>query len=203
MSGMPCRGRSRLWCAVLLAAVLLGVVRAEKVFSSPEELRARATHVVTGTVESVSAARELEGAWEYVRYRAVVRVGALEKGSGLAAGDTFECRYWTKSWLAPTPPPPDTSGHSPLPRRGQSVRVFVVNAGYNGFGTTTDGGYDVFGRNGWEILSPATAGDEAPAYDELDADWRRVLVAGVFVAAVGALFLALVWSYRKRKRKHA
>jgi hypothetical protein len=81
--------------------------------------------------------------------------------------------------------------------------VFVVNAGYNGFGTTTDGGYDVFGRNGWEILSPAAAGDEAPPYEELDADWRRVLVASVFVAAVGALFLALVWSYRKRKRKHA
>ena len=88
MSAKPGRLRSRLAAAALVAGALVAGARAEKVFSSKEELEKRATHVLTGTVESVTAMREIEGAWEYVRYRALVRVGALEKGAGFAAGGT-------------------------------------------------------------------------------------------------------------------
>ena len=48
------------------------------------------------------------------------------------------------------------SGHRPIPKEGDAVRAYLVNKGYNGAGYTTDGGYDVYYKNGFEILAPPT-----------------------------------------------
>jgi hypothetical protein len=50
-------------------------------------------------------------------------------------------------------PPPGDSGHAPVPRKTDRVRVYLVNKGYNGAGQDTDGGYDVYFKNGFEVLT--------------------------------------------------
>ncbi|MBL8859361.1 MAG: hypothetical protein JNL28_12695 [Planctomycetes bacterium] len=183
----------------LALAGLFAAARAEKAPSSTDELTAAADHIVEGTVEIIRADRTLEWPWEYVRYHAVVKISAAAKGGDFVAGNWVGCRYWTRHWRAPTSPPPDTNGHWPLPRSGQKARVYLVADGYNGFGQTTDGGYDVFGRNGWEILSPsADPGGEGTFYDSLDSDWRRSAF-GFLAGGIGLLCIA--WYVRRRRRK--
>ena len=44
------------------------------------------------------------------------------------------------------------STQSPRPKENGTVRAYLVNQGYNGAGYTTDGHYDVYYKNGFEIL---------------------------------------------------
>ena len=191
--------RLRAGLVFLVLSCFLATARAEKIPSSTAELTAAATLIVEGTVEAIQAERSLELPWEYVRYHALVKVTKVTKGDALGAGDAVGCRYWTKHWRAPTSPPPDTSGHWPLPQSGQVVRVYLVAAGYNGFGQTTDGGYDVFGRNGWEILStPAAPTGGVAYYDTLESDWRRKALA---ITAAGVGLILIFWFVRRRRRR--
>lgn len=190
---------ARTVVACLLVCAADSTVRAEKAPSGVAELTAAAALIVTGTVEVIQADRSLELPWEYLRYHALVKIAAVEKGDALAPGDRVGCRYWTRDWLRSATPPLTTNGHWPLPRSGQRVRVYLVADGYNGFGQTTDGGYDVFGRNGWEILStPAGLDDNGTSYDSLASDWRRTALA----VSAGLIGLILIfWCARKRRRR--
>jgi hypothetical protein len=138
---------------ILLLVLAPPVARAEKADASPESMRAAATHVIVGTVQAVYARQEREGRWQVTRYVAEVRVAADEKG-GLAEGQLAYVRYWTRTWIAASAPPPSTSGHRGIPKEGETLRIYVVGKGHNGFGETTDGGLDVYGANGFERLPP-------------------------------------------------
>jgi hypothetical protein len=52
--------------------------------------------------------------------------------------------------------PPGTLGHAPTPKKGDFVRAYLVRDGYNGYAVTKDKGYDVYFRNGFEVLGSAT-----------------------------------------------
>jgi hypothetical protein len=195
-----------------LLVLSLAAPAPEKAPSSPEQLRSLATHVCVGTVESMQVRAERDGAWEYERYELVLRVEAVEKDTGgtgstaFAPGDTLRVRCWTKSWGLPTPTPPDTSGHAPLPVPGERGRAHLVNTGYNGFGETRDGGFDLLGRNGWEPLGSALSGDARRAAEQrIERSGLRIGVLPVLLAAGGlaAIGLALLLVLRRRSRSSA
>ena len=73
-----------------------------------------------------------------------------------AGRDVVLARYRRRKWQGIGTPPPGDSGHRPIPKEGDAVRAYLVNKGYNGAGYTTDGGYDVYYKNGFEILAPPT-----------------------------------------------
>jgi uncharacterized iron-regulated membrane protein len=77
-----------------------------------------------------------------------------------------------------------------LPTKGERGRAHLVNAGYNGFGTTTDGRFDLFGANGWQPLEPLLTGAARTEAAE------RTPIAGLPPAvlalfALGALLVGL------------
>ncbi len=143
--------RDVVLCGLLLI-LMVGAARAEKAPLSPEELRETATHVVVGEVEQIFARQENANDYEYTRYVAEVRVEKSEKGDGLKAGELMYVRYWRRRWVGPGDPPVGTSGHRGLPSEGQAVRVHAVRNGYDGFGRTNDGGFNVIGTNGFEAI---------------------------------------------------
>jgi hypothetical protein len=62
-------------------------------------------------------------------------------------------------------PPPSTSGHRGLPEEGDRVRVYLARNAYDGFtDQNEDGGYNVIGANGFELLPELRQdGEERPA----------------------------------------
>jgi hypothetical protein len=137
-----------------LAGLCLGATtaRAEKVPLSPDQLKATATHVVRGEVVAVYERAAREGDWQYTHFVAEVRVAATEKGDGIKAGDLVYVRYWRRGWAGKGSPPPSTAGHRDRPAAGETHRIYVSKNAYDGFGTTTDGGFNVIGGNGFEKL---------------------------------------------------
>ena len=184
--------------AFCVLALLAGAPRAEKASSSPEELFERATHVVVGEVTGIDVRRELDLPWEVDRYVVTVSVDGIEKAPEGFDSRVLEARCWFRTWRGPGPMPADTRGHWPLPAVGDRVRLHAVAEGYNGFGETTDGGMDVFGRNGWELLVSGPHAGEAFGGGELVADWRR---GAVVLAAVTVVVLLLIVR-RTRRRPH-
>jgi hypothetical protein len=145
-----------VWFPILLVLAASLPAWAEKPDTPPQALREAATHVIVGTVQAVFQRTERGGGWETNRFVAEVRVGKDEKG-GLAEGTLAYVRYWTRRWVGPGAPPPSTNGHRGVPAEGETLRIYAVARGHNGFGETTDGGLDVYGANGFERL-PAPAG---------------------------------------------
>jgi hypothetical protein len=80
----------------------------------------------------------------------------VDKGHRLKVGGVVHARYLTTGWRGNGTPAPHDSGHRPIPKTDDSVRAYLVNKGYNGAGYTTDGGYDVYYNNGFEILGSPT-----------------------------------------------
>ncbi len=143
--------------AGLLATAFLGllVAEAEKPMSGPAQLAASATHIVRGTVERVHSRVRRQGSFENTDYVAQVKVDAVEKGEGVRLDRPLYARYWSKHWKGPGYPPPGTNGHAPLPKEGAAVRLYLARNAYDGFGTEKhDGGYNVLGVNGVQLLTP-------------------------------------------------
>ena len=135
---------------VILAA---DIAHAAKAWTPKPQLEKAATHILVGKVRSVSSSTNTMSRYEVTSYIAEIGVDAVEKGSGLKPGDVVRVRYTSNAWLGPGPPPPHDSGHRQRPRKDDYIRVYLVNQGYNGAGYTTDGGYDVYYNNGFEILA--------------------------------------------------
>jgi hypothetical protein len=127
---------------------------AAKPETSIGQLQKDATHIVVGTVQTISVSRGKEGDYELMRYVAKITIRAVEKGKGIEPGQVIEVLYLSKAWLGNGTPPPGDLGHRPMPKTQDFVRVYLTNAGYNGAGQTTDGGFDVYFKNGFQILEP-------------------------------------------------
>jgi hypothetical protein len=145
-----------LFLLTVVTSTALGTpIRAEKVNSSPEELRKIATHIVTGQVTAVYERSETAGDWKYTRYVAEIRVAGCEKGDGIKKGDLVYARYWRRAWIGKSQVPPSTAGHRGLPSAGEFLRVYLARNAYDGFGfDNKDSGLNVIGANGFEKLKP-------------------------------------------------
>jgi hypothetical protein len=155
----------RILMILLMGTALLGgVARAEKpnvLLSgekpdmSPQDLQETATHIVVGMVTGVYQGEFFLGRdWRNTRYVAEIRVGKCEKGTGLKTGDVVYVRYFQRVWKGKgVPPPPGNGGHRGTPSGGFVVRVYLARNAYDGFtGQHSDGGFNVLGPNGFEVL---------------------------------------------------
>jgi hypothetical protein len=145
------------WCTIsaamfMLAALAASGALAAKRLSSKAELEEGATHIIVGKVRSIISTEHVAPNWLTTTYFANVSIDKIEKGQGLKVGGIVQLRYMHLSWQGAGSPPPHDSGHSPTPKNDDFVRVYLVNNGYNGAGYTKDGGYDVYYKNGFEIL---------------------------------------------------
>ncbi|MDG2123779.1 MAG: hypothetical protein P8J87_08790, partial [Verrucomicrobiales bacterium] len=129
-----------------------GIASAEKALVSKANLEKMSTHVVVGEVMGIYSKVEEKGNYRVTRYVAEVKIDAVEKGDGLKGRELVYVRYWSQQWIGKGLPDPGTTGHWPKPGEGVRVRVYLVDSGYDGFGTTADGGFTVFGGNGFELL---------------------------------------------------
>ena len=160
----------RWWCACLLLLLSLAGtvsrVAAEKVDLTPAQLRKIATHIVRAKVLSIRRRTEDTANYRYTRYVATVEISTVEKGgSGLQKGGRCDVRYWRRVWTGPTTKvniggkvvalkPTDTAGHRGLPAAGDTVRIYLAQNAYDGFTRENkDGGFNVIGANGFEMLS--------------------------------------------------
>ncbi len=141
-----------LAATLLLAFSATTPVLAAKALTPKAQLEKAATHVVVGKVGSISSTTNLDAQYATTTYTAQIVINRVEKGDGLKPGDVVEVRYLTRGWQGSGSPPPFDSGHSPRPKQNDAVRAYLVNQGYNGAGYTTDGHYDVYYKNGFEIL---------------------------------------------------
>lgn len=130
---------------------------AEKVDMSPDELRETATHVVKGQVVAIYERKFNTDDWAYTQFLAEVKVAEPEKGKDLKQDELVYIRYWHRDWIANRDPEPNTNGHRGLPAEGDLIRVYLSRNAYDGFGTTKDGGFNVIGANGFEIIAKKVA----------------------------------------------
>ncbi len=140
--------------SLVLVCFLSSLSDAEKPNLPPEKLRELATHVVTGEVTAVFA-REPERVGRYDRtyYVAEVKVATCEKGESIKPESLVYVRYWRQAWAGPGPVAPGTSGHRGLPEQGSKMRIYLARNAYDGFTRdNTDGGLNVIGANGFEVL---------------------------------------------------
>ena len=86
--------------------------------------------------------------WIRTLHCAELAVDTVKKGEGVAPGDLVYVRYWRRRWIGRVVPLA-TSGHRGLPAVSERVRAYLVNEGYDGFGETRDGGFNVVGANGF------------------------------------------------------
>lgn len=142
------RNRLVLLVTLLSTAPLL----AEKPLLPADTLKARATHIVTGTVAAIYTRVRREGGMEITRYVAEVKVAAVEKGEGVAAKVPLYVRYWSQRWTGRDEDmPAGTVGHRPLPAEGKEYRFHLARNAPDLFGDKgEDGGYNVLGPNGVE-----------------------------------------------------
>lgn len=143
----------------LFAASRARRAAAERANLSADALREASTHAVLGKVGAIYSRKSTEANWHYTRFVAEVQVHEVEKGDGVAANDLVYVRYWTRTWAGAGAMPPSASGHRGLPQEGDVVRIYLARNAYDGFSKdNNDGGFNVFGANGFEVPS-RVAGD--------------------------------------------
>jgi hypothetical protein len=144
----------RLAISVCIWVTTAYYVHAEKVDMPPNALRDTATHVIVGNVVQVYERKETDRDWTTTFYLTEIRTKEIEKGEGIKMGDLVYIRYWTRTWVGGNtrPRPTNTNGHRNLPKSGESLRIYMARNAYDGFGTTSDGGFNVIGANGFEKL---------------------------------------------------
>lgn len=102
----------------LLAAWVVAVSPAKA--DRPIEIRDKASHIVTGVVEAVYV-QQTKG---YSNYIVEIKVEEVEKGAGVAKGDTFRAFcYQRKAGAGGLEF--DTAGHDVVPKEGMRVKAFV------------------------------------------------------------------------------
>ena len=145
----------KVWtpAATLLVAVFATTAAfAAKALTPKALLENAATQIVVGKVRSITSPTSQAAQYETTTYAAGIAISDVEKGEGLKPSDVVKVRYVSRAWQGNGSPPPFDSGHSPRPKENDTVRAYLVNQGYNGAGYTTDGHYDVYYKNGFEIL---------------------------------------------------
>lgn len=131
---------------------------AEKVPMTAEENAEVATDIAVGTVAAIYTREQEIGDWHYVFHVAEIKVEKVEKGKDLSDKAPAYVRYWHRGWIGEGRVPPSTNGHRGLPGEGDQVRVYVARNAYDGFSfDNKDGGFNVIGADGFEILKKAEA----------------------------------------------
>lgn len=138
---------------VAVVLMLAHPTMGEIVPKSPEQLQKLATHIVTGTVNAIYSHTESSSDWQTTHFLAEIKVSTVEKGTGLQKDQLVYVRYWTRGWIGAGQVPPSTAGYRGLPNKGDTIRVFLAQNAYDGFGTNqNDGGFHVIGPNGFEVI---------------------------------------------------
>jgi hypothetical protein len=141
--------------ATITALLILAAARAERAPLGPDQLKAEATHVVTGTVKAIyakDAESDLYGKGTVeTRYLLEIEVAGVEKGAGLEKGDIVYARCWRLKKRGATGLVPGPSGHFEIPAEGARVRVYLAKGKYSPTGQT-DNGWAVVYPNGVETL---------------------------------------------------
>jgi hypothetical protein len=145
-----------LFGTLSLVMFAISTAYAAKPDTSKKQLEIGATHIIVGKVQTISQVTERVGEYDITQYVAEIQIDKVEKGNGLKVGDIVHARYLRKVWRGSGGPPPGDSGHWPIPKKDDSVRAYLTNKGYNGAGYTADGGYDVYYKNGFEIIAAPT-----------------------------------------------
>ena len=84
----------------------------------------------------------------------------MEKGDGVEPEELVYARYWRRQWVGPGQMPTSTTGHRGLPARGDKIRVYLAQNAYDGFSRdNNDGGFNVIGANGFQVLEEANPAD--------------------------------------------
>jgi hypothetical protein len=119
---------------------------------TPAGLSKTATHVIVGDVLQIFERKHSDQDWNTTYYVAEVRVNEVEKGSEVVRNQLVYVRYWRRTRVDPGRVVFSTSGHRGLPKEGETLRIYLSRNAYDGFGTTTDGGFNVIGANGFEKI---------------------------------------------------
>ncbi len=104
---------------------------------SPEGLKEEATHIVSGTVIEVTSKiqkSEVETALGIHRdrvFKIKVKVKTVSKGNGVNAGDEIEVVAWQPA--SRIPPTLGSQGHGPIPKKDDTVKVYLKGKGGNAF----------------------------------------------------------------------
>lgn len=124
---------------LLSAFVMLApaITLAAKAPCSPEELEKEATHIVNGEVVEVTSKSqkfEVERAWGIHRDRLftiTVRLSDVVKGADVQVGEQMEVEVWRPSRRIP--PLPGLQGHDPIPKKGDTVTLYLKGKNGNAF----------------------------------------------------------------------
>ena len=143
----------------LFAAYLVGLLALAAFDASaavaphpPAEMMEEATHVVRGKVVALISKTQkskVERGLLFARdriYKITIKVSAVDKGSGVNAGDEVLVEAWQPSTRFPAMPGPQ--GHQPVPDKGDIVKTYLL---YDKKTKT----YHPFMPNGIEILQKA------------------------------------------------
>lgn len=125
---------------------LTAVLQAEIIDQSPEALRKDATHIVTGKVAKITETSTKSENTDDINGVCEITVTTCEKGEGIVAGKVAKVRYEKSIWIGKSPSPTRSAGHRGIPKKGDTVRVYLSKA--------KDGGYDVEFPNGFEQIKP-------------------------------------------------
>ena len=159
--------RTYLFLGLVSLTLCGSVAIAEKASMTAEENAEVATDIAVGTVAAIYTREQEIGDWHYVFHVAEIKVEKVEKGKGLSDKAPAYVRYWHRGWIGEGRVPPSTSGHRGLPGEGDQVRVYVARNAYDGFSfENKDGGFNVIGCDGFEILKKAEAEKPVPKASE-------------------------------------
>ena len=110
---------------------------------SPAELQKTATQIVSGKVHRIySNVERTAPNMDTIHNVAELHIRRVEKGS--LDAPLLYIRFWRKRYVGDGLAPAGHYGHRGVPKRGDSVRVFLKKA--------DDGGYDVLSPNGFEVI---------------------------------------------------
>jgi hypothetical protein len=139
------------WCRIPFIAVLgfasvvlTAILQAEVPNQSLEALKKNSTHIVTGQVEKVTEISTKSANIDDIKGVCEITVTTCEKGEGIAIGKVIKARYERRPWIGRSPSPPRSSGHRGIPKKGDTVRIYMSKA--------KDGAYDAAFPNGFEQI---------------------------------------------------
>ena len=140
--------KNSLLLALVAVTALASAVRAIGPQWTPQQLREKATHVITGKADAIYKRTEEKGDWAYTYYIVEIRVDDSEKGEGIGKDELFYAKYWRRSWIGDGRVPSSGMGHRGLPAEGDSLRVYLEYDTQN----NNNGIFKVVGPNGFEKL---------------------------------------------------
>jgi len=140
--------KNSLLLALVAVTALASAVRAIGPQWTPQQLREKATHVITGKADAIYKRTEEKGDWAYTYYIVEIRVDDSEKGEGIEKGDLLYARYWRRAWIGSGKVPPSGMGHRGLPAEGDSFRAYLERDAQNNNNSI----FKVVGPNGFEKL---------------------------------------------------